>query len=189
MIRRVPIMPTLLVVAAVVTMIWLGIWQLGRAEWKADLLARYRQAETLSAEVPWPRDDVAAEDVLYRRSSFICDRVLERRTTAGTAASGRKGLAHIARCALDSGGEAEVELGWSYELDEPEWSGGEVSGIVAPGPRLVATPPQAGLAPLAPPDPADVPNNHLSYAGQWFFFALTAVAIYILALRKRWRDR
>ena len=39
---------------------------------------------------------------------------------------------------------------------------------------------------LAAPDPRDVPNNHLSYAVQWFLFALTAVVIYILALRKRW---
>lgn len=189
MMRRIPILPTVLVAAAVATMIALGIWQLGRAEWKADLLARYGQAESLSAAVPWPRGEAAAERSLYRHSSFICDKVLERRTTAGTAASGRKGLAHIARCALDGGGEAEVELGWSYELDEPEWGGGNVSGIIAPGPRLVAMPPQAGLEPLAPPDPADLPNNHLSYAGQWFFFALTAVAIYILALRKRWNDR
>ncbi|HBM05474.1 MAG TPA: threonine synthase, partial [Erythrobacter sp.] len=43
----------------------------------------------------------------------------------------------------------------------------------------------AGLAPLAPPDPRDLPNNHLAYAGQWFFFALTALIIYILALRRR----
>jgi surfeit locus 1 family protein len=34
-----------------------------------------------------------------------------------------------------------------------------------------------------------VPNNHLSYAIQWFFFATTAVVIYVLALRKRWRDK
>jgi hypothetical protein len=24
------------------------------------------------------------------------------------------------------------------------------------------------------------------YAGQWFFFALTALVIYVLALRKKW---
>jgi surfeit locus 1 family protein len=47
--------------------------------------------------------------------------------------------------------------------------------------------PVAELAPLAPPDPADIPNNHLAYAGQWFFFALTALVIYVLALRRRWR--
>jgi cytochrome oxidase assembly protein ShyY1 len=28
----------------------------------------------------------------------------------------------------------------------------------------------------------------MAYAFQWFFFALTALAIYWLALRKKWRD-
>ena len=45
----------------------------------------------------------------------------------------------------------------------------------------------AGLDQLAPPDPRDMPNNHLSYAVQWFLFALTALVIYFLALRKKWR--
>ncbi|HNJ47416.1 MAG TPA: SURF1 family protein, partial [Novosphingobium sp.] len=31
----------------------------------------------------------------------------------------------------------------------------------------------------------DIPNNHLSYAVQWFLFAATALVIYGLALRKR----
>ncbi len=42
---------------------------------------------------------------------------------------------------------------------------------------------------MAPPDPNDLPNNHLAYAGQWFFFALTALVIYWLALRRRWREK
>ncbi len=188
MIRRIPIVPTLVVAAAVAMMIALGVWQLGRAQWKEGLLASYRQAEHISAETPWPHNDQAAEAALYRRSRFTCDQVLERRTTAGTSAEGRKGLSHIARCSLSGGGEAEVALGWSYDLAEPDWVGGEVTGIVAPGPRLVAAPPQAGLQSLAPPDPGDLPNNHLSYAGQWFFFALTAAVIYVLALRKRWKQ-
>jgi surfeit locus 1 family protein len=51
----------------------------------------------------------------------------------------------------------------------------------------VADPPVGGLAANAAPDPADLPNNHLAYAGQWFFFALTALVIYVLALRRRRR--
>jgi surfeit locus 1 family protein len=53
--------------------------------------------------------------------------------------------------------------------------------------RLIAETPQAGLEPLAPPDPGDLPNNHLAYAVQWFFFAATALVIYVLALRRRQR--
>ena len=51
--------------------------------------------------------------------------------------------------------------------------------------RLVADPPVAGLAANARPDPQDIPNNHFSYAVQWFLFAATALVIYGLALRKR----
>ena len=43
----------------------------------------------------------------------------------------------------------------------------------------------AGLDANARPDPATIPNNHLSYAIQWFLFALTALVIYGIALRKR----
>ena len=51
-------------------------------------------------------------------------------------------------------------------------------------PELVADPPVAGLQANAPPDPRDLPNNHMAYAFQWFFFAITALVIYGLALRR-----
>ena len=76
-------------------------------------------------------------------------------------------------------------LGWSRNPEVPVWSGGTVIGIIAPGPRLVADPPLAGLQANARPDPADLPNNHLSYAVQWFLFAGVALVIYALAVRKR----
>jgi cytochrome oxidase assembly protein ShyY1 len=60
-----------------------------------------------------------------------------------------------------------------------------VTGTIAPGPRLVADPPLAGLEANARPDPSDLPNNHLSYAVQWFLFAFVALVIYALAVRKR----
>jgi surfeit locus 1 family protein len=56
-----------------------------------------------------------------------------------------------------------------------------------PARAAVADPPLAGLAANARPDPADIPNNHWSYAVQWFLFAGTALVIYALALRKRLR--
>src|SRR3546814_17082290 len=52
---------------------------------------------------------------------------------------------------------------------------------------LVADAPVAGLRASAVPNGADVPNNHLAYAVQWFLFAAAAAAIYILALRRRRR--
>jgi surfeit locus 1 family protein len=187
MTRRVPIVPTLVVAAAVAAMIALGVWQLRRAEWKADLLARYERAQTMSSNVPWPRTKPELERSLFRWSQFDCQRVLGMRVTAATSADGEKGVAQIARCAIDGGGEAEVALGWSRPTEQARWAGGEVSGIIASGGVLHAARILPGLQPLAPPDPNDVPNNHLMYAGQWFFFALTALVIYVLALRKRWR--
>tara|TARA_B100000749_G_scaffold250516_1_gene215647 strand:+ start:41 stop:217 length:177 start_codon:yes stop_codon:yes gene_type:complete len=50
---------------------------------------------------------------------------------------------------------------------------------------LIARSAPPGLKPLAPPSVADLPNNHLAYAVQWFLFAAVAVVIYILALRRR----
>ena len=188
--RRLPVVPTLIVAAAVATMIGLGVWQLRRAEWKADLIVRYERAQAMSSNVPWPRDEAAMEQALFRWSQFECERVLAIRSTAGTSARGEKGWAHVARCAVDGGGEAEVALGWSKDPKQPLlWAGGPVSGVIAPGGSLGGTlraaMPPGGLQPLAPPDPNDVPNNHLMYAGQWFFFALTALVIYVLALRRR----
>lgn len=170
-------------------MIGLGVWQLRRAEWKDDLMARYERAQAMSAEVPWPRTEAEMEQALFRWSGFTCERVLGIRSGAGTSAEGTKGWAHVARCAIDGGGEAEVALGWSSEPQPPQWAGGEVSGVIAPGGRaggvLQAARQAPGLQPLAPPDPKDLPDNHLMYAGQWFFFALTALVIYVLALRRR----
>jgi surfeit locus 1 family protein len=187
-IRRPPIVATLVVGAAAALMIALGIWQLRRADEKEGLLARYATAETMSSAVPWPSSVSEREQALYRHSALGCVEVLAVRETAGRSAEGQAGWAHVARCRLAEGGEAEVALGWSREPHAPAWQGGQVTGFVAPageGVRLVAAPPQAGLAQLARPDPGDQPNNHLSYAVQWFFFALTAVVIYVLALRRR----
>lgn len=183
--RRVPLVPTLIVAAAVATMIGFGVWQLRRAEWKADLIARYEQAQAMSSSVAWPRSGTDLERSLFRWSQFECERVLGIRSGAGTSARGEKGWRHTARCAIDGGGEAEVALGWSFTPQPPEWPGGEVSGIIGPGGVLYTAQVAPGLRPLAPPDPGDLPNNHLMYAGQWFFFALTALVIYVLALRRR----
>ena len=189
MTRRIPIVATLLVAAAIAVMITLGVWQLRRAEWKTDLIARYSQAQAMSANIPWPRDKAAMEQALFRWSQFTCERVLGIRTTAATSAAGESGVAQVAHCEVAGGGEAEVALGWSRPTQQIAWHGGRVSGIIGPGGTfggtLHASPPAPALEPLAPPDPSDLPNNHLAYAGQWFFFALTALVIYVLALRRR----
>jgi len=189
MLARLPILPTILVLLAVGVMVRLGLWQLDRLHEKEALLARYAAARTMSADAAWPRDAGEAERVFYRHARIRCLRVLSVNPMAGTNARGESGLAQVAACDLGQGGKANVVLGWSRDPAARQWQGGDVSGLIAPGgnagPRLVADPPLAGLEPNARPDPRDIPNNHLSYAVQWFLFALVALVIYALAVRKR----
>lgn len=185
MIQRIPIFATLLVLAAVAVMIALGVWQLGRMEQKEALIVRAQAALAMSADAPWPQSEGEAERVLYRHTRVDCLRVIEQNAKAGQNAQGEPGWAHVARCALEGGSTARIVLGWSRHPQPVPWQGGEVGGVIAPGPRLVAGPAVAGLQDNAMPNPADLPNNHLSYAVQWFLFAGVALVIYVLALRKR----
>ncbi len=188
MTRRIPIFSTIVVIAAALTMVGLGVWQLQRKSEKEALIAQYQAALRDPAEVSWPTAPGDARD-LFRRSSVDCTKVRGIDAIAGRSANGNSGWVHVARCA-HAGGEADVTIGWSQSPQPPAWSGGRVTGRIASYGdtiRLVAETPQAGLRPLAAPDPGDLPNNHLAYAGQWFFFALTALVIYVLALRRRQR--
>jgi cytochrome oxidase assembly protein ShyY1 len=188
MIRRLPVFPTLIVLAAVAVMIRLGFWQIDRMHEKEALLTRYASAGTMSADVPFPQSAAAAEPVLYRHAAVDCRKVTSTTTIAGQNVRGEAGLAHIATCDLAGGGTARIALGWSRSPAEATWPGGVVRGTIAPGPRLVADPPLAGLEANAHPDPSSIPNNHWSYAVQWFLIALVALVIYGLAVRKRLAD-
>jgi surfeit locus 1 family protein len=191
--RRIPVVATTIVLAAVATMIALGFWQLARKAEKEALLERYTQAVGMSSEVPWPHTPADYSAALYRHARIDCARVEAIEAVAGRSVTGRAGWAQIARCRLADGGTAAVALGWSSQPTAVRWAGGLVGGFIGPagktGIRLVAAPAQAGLDQLAAPDPANLPNNHLSYAVQWFAFAATALVIYVLALRGRWRGR
>lgn len=188
MIRRLPILPTIIVLAAVATMIGLGFWQLDRLKQKEALIARYTAAADAPA-VAWPADTADVEAALFRHSAVTCERVNSRTAVAGHNAVGETGWAHVATCETGEGGQAEVVLGWSNNPAEIAWAGGAVAGTIGPGrgdeARLIADPPLAGLQANAAPDPNDIPNNHLAYAVQWFFFAASALVIYALAVRKR----
>jgi len=184
MIRRLPVAATLIVLVAVGIMVRLGFWQLDRLHQKEALLARYAAASTMDADAVWPLDPASTEATLYRHATLDCRSVSDATFVSGRNARGESGLARRANCRLADGALAPVVLGWTRAPVAADWQGGTVQGIIAPGPRLVADPPLAGLQPNAPPDPADLPNNHLSYAVQWFLFALTALVIYGIAVRK-----
>lgn len=190
MIKRLPIFGTIIVLAAVATMIGLGIWQLQRAEWKNDLLATYAAASDMPA-VSYPAVPNEADTPYFRKSSVNCLAVIGWRSTSGRSATGKSGWAHIAHCrtAGAEGPGAQVVAGWSERPDDPEWEGGTVHGIIAPDSqyvvRLVASEPIAGLQKSQPPNIEDIPNNHMSYAVQWFLFGFIALIIFLIALRGR----
>lgn len=188
--KGLPVFVTIIVLAAVATMIGLGVWQLQRAEWKNDLLATYQAASDQPA-ISYPSVPVEADLPYFRQSSVNCLEVLAWRAVSGRNADGQSGWAHIAHCKT-SGAEgpgAQVVAGWSQSLANPEWSGGPVNGVIAPDSqhilRLVASEPVAGLKKSQEPSTDDVPNNHMAYAVQWFLFAGIALVIYFLALRGR----
>lgn len=238
MMKRLPIIPTIFVLTAAAVMIALGIWQLGRAEEKADLIARYEAAQ---AEKGLPAIHPSSPEAAYTTVIEYCADPEGLSVLSGRNANGQSGWVHVARCMIGGrwpntkeahitlgaladhlqGREnsppsdaeleaiirdteevapldyvlepADVVLGWSRTPDPVVWDGGFVAGTVVPtgelGFKIVADPPLAGLEPNAKPDPKDLPNNHLAYAGQWFFFALTALLIYGFAVRSRLRGR
>lgn len=195
MIRRLPIIPTILVLAAVAVMIGLGIWQLQRARWKDGLVARYDRAETLPP-LEYPTVPLSDEQVpLFRHATGVCLRPVGQRAVAGENRAGEPGYVHIVDCTTGAEGPGmSVEVGWSKDPNaKVNWSGGPVSGVIAPDRRmrmrLVAASAPPGLEPSAVPSLSAIPNNHRSYALQWFAFALIALVIYGLAVRKRLTGR
>jgi surfeit locus 1 family protein len=194
MTRRVPVVATLIVAAAVALMIGLGVWQLQRAKWKEGLLAQYARAQNLPP-IAWPTVPLHNDRLpLFRSATGVCIRPVARHAIAGENLAGEPGYVQIVDCATGAEGPGmSVEVGWSKNPNaKVNWPGGPVSGIIAPDRhtrmRLVAASAPPGLEPSKPPSLDSIPNNHRSYALQWFSFAAIALIIYGLALRKRLRE-
>jgi cytochrome oxidase assembly protein ShyY1 len=196
MIRRLPVIPTIVVAAAVAVMIGLGVWQLFiRAPQKDTLLAKYLQAQGLQP-IEYPTAPLRDDQLpLFRHATGVCLRIVGQRVQAGENRSGEPGYVHIVDCATGAEGPGmSVEVGWSKDPNaKVNWAGGLVSGTIGPDRvmrmRLVAASAPPGLEPSAEPSLASIPNNHRSYAVQWFAFALIALVIYGLAVRKRLNAR
>ena len=193
MTRKLPLIPTIVVAAAVAVMICLGVWQLQRAQEKLQLLEQYAKAETLPP-IAFPTLPIANDQLpLFRHATGVCLRPVGRRTVPGKGASGEPGFVHIIDCSTGAEGPGmSVAVGWSKNPNaKVDWPGGPVSGIIAPDNRtrmrLVAASAPSGLETVAPPSLGSIPNNHRSYAIQWFLFAGIAALIYFLALRLRWK--
>ncbi|APG62089.1 hypothetical protein LPB140_03865 [Sphingorhabdus lutea] len=199
-----PIIATIIVIAAVMTMIGMGIWQLQRLDEKKALIALY-DANAQKSAIAYPPLGPVQNENMFRRSSANCLSVIGWQTGSGKDAGGKAGVRHIAECSTGAEGPGVIILLGIDERprDNPNWKGGVVSGFITTEPdksnilqkafggkkilrpMLVSDSPQAGLRAPARPQSGDVPNDHLLYAIQWFFFAFAASVIYILALRKK----
>ena len=199
--RRLPIVATILVVAAVAAMIGLGFWQLQRRTEKLALLAvlAANPSKPLIA-MPVP---AIGDDLLFRRAGAMCLAPI----SFSTEGAGNAGYRIIAQCKTGAEGPGfAVQIGTTRDVDfKPSWAGGRVTGILSHAPNhepliaelfdkkpqrpllLVADTPAPGLTANAIPSLDSIPNNHLAYAVQWFAFATIALVIYGLALRRRAR--
>ena len=191
--KRLPIVPTIVVALCVALMIALGLWQLvDRLPQKEAFIADLR-ANPGRPVIAFP---ITPDDrLLFRRATADC----RAPVAIEPRGAGASGFRLIARCR----GGLIVQLGTTRDPNgRIAWPGGIVSGYVSHAPdgrsligtlfdhrpqamMLVAATPPPGLAANAPPDPDSVPNNHLSYGVQWFFFAAIASVIYLLAVRRR----
>ena len=207
MTRRIPVLPTIAVAVLVATMVALGFWQLGRAH-ERDAAKERMIAHARLPLIEYPYARPLREDLLFRRLSADCASVRSWETRGGEAANGQTGWRHIATCVSPLGTTFKADLGVSSSPEgQPEWRGGQITGAAVRAPdasgmsdrimhrqapralMIVAEAPAPGLAASRQPDPSEETNSSWSYAGQWFLFALTALVIYVLALRKRWRER
>ena len=196
--RRPPVLPTTVVAGAVAVMIALGVWQLQRAAWKERLLAEYAGAAALPIVDldPLLDGDGPVPTLSFRRALITCAaRDVEPEIRTGRSAADVPGQVYLIPCrpgAAGLAGRIRVNAGWAEGPDAVRRLslGGIVAGrlglVEAEGPvTLTAATAAPPLAPGQPTSIENIPNNHLLYALQWFFFALAAAAIYALALRKR----
>ena len=193
--KRFPWVATLVVLAAVGLMVRLGFWQLDRLHQKEAMIARYRAAQA-SPSLDWSTGVPLGADAQYRRVRLPCTKFLNPHLAGGRNAHKQSGWVQWADCVSPSG-SMTVVAGWTNSLGLHSLAPVAVTGVVVGGDRadsrsfarIIADPPLAGLAANDRPDPHDLPNNHFSYAVQWFLFAATALVIYAIALRKRLAGR
>jgi cytochrome oxidase assembly protein ShyY1 len=197
--KRIPILPTLVVLAAAAAMIALGVWQLHRAEWKQRLLAEYAAAAAmppLDLDPLLDRPPSRLPPLAFRRVLVTCaaERVAPD-LRGGSSRAGEGGYAYFIPCrpgATGVAGRLRVNAGWTHMPDDSlrltldGLVAGTLGAVEPDGPiTLTAAEAQPPLFASAAPRLDDIPNNHLIYAFQWFFFAATALVIYALVLRRR----
>jgi surfeit locus 1 family protein len=203
--RRFPLFPTLLTLVMLVVLVGLGLWQLDRREWKHALIARLRAAQTQPLLEP---DDFMRAlrneaSIQYRLAELPCSPgdVLPYDLKGGSSVGGVSGYLVLVSCRPNRKlPDIVVVAGWTKRPDAaavPVHVDTVFKGVIIEHPYgRVQTRPQFMLIPdtsVPPlqvsrmPTPDELPDNHLSYAGQWFGLAAVLVTIYGLWLRRRWQ--
>src|SRR3546814_18039237 len=110
-------------------MIGLGVWQLQRRAEKEATLALVA-ANPAKPPVAFPAHPPVPPELLFRRSSAHCLRVVHWHSEAGRAADGSVGYRYIAECATGAEGPgALVAAGVAKTPDaRPQWPGGQLPG-------------------------------------------------------------
>ena len=206
--RRLPLIPTVMTLVMLAVLVRLGFWQLERREQKHRLIADLEAAETLPPVTPseFYRAMIGAGSVQYRRAHVICrpGRVTPYDFRGGESAAGQSGFLVLVACREPAytrgrGPDLVVVAGFTDrpELRAPLVVDTEFDGTVierpygkAAGRPMFMLIPKTAVPPLQPsrlPTPGDLPDNHLSYALQWFAFAATLAIIYGLFVFGRMR--
>lgn len=198
--KRIPLVPTLVVAVAICAMVALGLWQLLERKPQKEAFLAQLAANPTRPPIAFPR--FPDEALLFRRASAFC---LEP-VSISRAGAGAAGYRVIALCRTGAEGPGlRVQIGTTRDpVGTVAWGGGAVRGWIVHAPdarpliatvaqpnaarelMLVTDRPAPGLAANAPPSIESIPNNHLAYAVQWFLFAGVAGVIYVVALRRRW---
>ncbi len=189
--RGFPVLPTVMVLITIPFLIGFGVWQLQRMHWKDALLAELQH----NSGLPLASLDASAgtDGLMFRRLKLDLACSPSHSFLAGRNMKGQSGYSTIYRC--HSGSLAlDVNAGWAPRVPEaapPPPSGARI-GVLAPASPadpdvrgFILESAQPPLVPSAVPTVDSIPNNHLSYAIQWFSFAAILAVIYGLWLR-RW---
>lgn len=203
MIRRIPVLGTAVVFVLASFLIGLGVWQLQRAQWKAGLVAKLEAAP--NQPLLTPRDFLDAmiglKSVQYRRAQHICRPGMVRPydLKGGSSQGGQGGFLVLVACRPeDTKPDIVIVAGWTRSPDAMTQSYNVdmmFEGLIIERPygdaldrpqfMLIPTEAVPGLQPSRLPSAADLPDNHLAYAGQWFGLAGALLVIYGLWLRRR----
>ena len=66
MLSRLKLVPTLITIPSLIILVWLGVWQLQRMDWKADLITKLQERSTMAAET-LPPGDLSIDDMEFRQ--------------------------------------------------------------------------------------------------------------------------